>query len=173
MADVVTPDQRWDQSSPLLRGGRWLYEGGDWEVRSGQDPNVDPHAEDLCRTGRFTRPGDSRRGSSEERLFELPEGMYERVIARQAEGPLYKKKKEVPRAPLIDSLGTRLRAARMAKGLTQAEVHVATGISPSTLSQTENNMRGLKVANLTKLAALYEVSLDDLVRGLFDHLASN
>lgn len=170
VVDVVTPDQRWDQSSPLQRGGRWLYEGGDWEVRSGQDPNVDPHAEELCRTGRFIRPGPSRGSSAEERIHELPEGMYERGIARAAEGPPYKRKKKKNATPLIDSLGTRLRAARIAKGLTQAEVHVATGLAISTLSQTETNSKGLGIVNLTKLAALYEVSLDDLVRGLFDHL---
>ena len=61
------------------------------------------------------------------------------------------------------SLGTTLRTIRTAKGLSLAQVASATGISRSLLSLIETGRSDITIGRLTRLAALYEIRLADLV----------
>ena len=58
----------------------------------------------------------------------------------------------------------RLRDARVGCGLTQAHVAHVLGKPQSYISRCESGERRLDVIELTELAAVYHVSLDDLVR---------
>ena len=61
------------------------------------------------------------------------------------------------------SLGTTLRTIRTARGFSLAQVAAATGISRSLLSLIETGRSDITVGRLTRLAALYEIRLADLV----------
>jgi transcriptional regulator with XRE-family HTH domain len=60
-------------------------------------------------------------------------------------------------------LGARLRALRLSRDVTQAQLSAAIGISESTLSRLESGGRKATLDMLLALAGYYEVSLDELV----------
>jgi transcriptional regulator with XRE-family HTH domain len=64
---------------------------------------------------------------------------------------------------VIDAVGPRLKALRLARGLTLAELSDETGISVSTLSRLESGGRRATLELLLPLARAYRVPLDDLV----------
>ncbi|MCL6443153.1 MAG: helix-turn-helix transcriptional regulator [Alicyclobacillus sp.] len=68
-------------------------------------------------------------------------------------------------------VGKRLRAARRAAGLTQAEAARRIGVNFSTLSKYESGTNGVDVETLSKLAALYNESTDYLLFG--ENIKSN
>ncbi len=59
-------------------------------------------------------------------------------------------------------LGHRVRRERLARGLTQAQMAEALGISPSYLNLLEHDKRPLTVALLLKLAQVFELELQSL-----------
>ncbi|QDR79232.1 helix-turn-helix domain-containing protein [Sporomusa termitida] len=61
------------------------------------------------------------------------------------------------------SLGSKLRGARLAKGLSQIEVKRITGINNKTLSNYENSVSSPDPGTLKSLAELYEVTTDYLL----------
>jgi transcriptional regulator with XRE-family HTH domain len=64
---------------------------------------------------------------------------------------------------VLAAVGPRLRALRMERGRTLAELAAATGISASTLSRLESGQRRPNLDLLLPLARAYGVPLDDLV----------
>ena len=64
---------------------------------------------------------------------------------------------------MLDAVAPRLRALRLRRGLTLAELADETGISTSTLSRLESGLRRPTLDLLIRLAAAYRASLDDLV----------
>jgi transcriptional regulator with XRE-family HTH domain len=65
--------------------------------------------------------------------------------------------------PVLDAVGTRLRALRRVRGTTLAELSEATGISVSTLSRLESGGRKPTLELLLALARAHQVPLDELV----------
>jgi transcriptional regulator with XRE-family HTH domain len=63
----------------------------------------------------------------------------------------------------LDAVGPRLRALRKQRGLTLADLSMATGTSESTLSRLESGGRRPTLELLLPLARVYGVPLDDLV----------
>lgn len=66
----------------------------------------------------------------------------------------------------MSTLGNRLRASRERKGWKQKYVCDKLGLSSSTMSGYEHDYREPDAETLSKLADLYEVSVDFLVNGL-------
>lgn len=66
-------------------------------------------------------------------------------------------------ADTIAAVGPRLRALRLKRSLTLSMVADQTGISVSTLSRLESGQRKPTLELLLALAAVYEVTVDDLV----------
>lgn len=80
----------------------------------------------------------------------------------------WQRRREAPRPePTADAftLGRRLNALRKQRRLTLAQVADAAGIAPSQLSLIENGKREARLATVQKLAQLYGVSLNDVLRG--------
>ena len=67
------------------------------------------------------------------------------------------------RDPVLDEVGPRLRAQRLRRGSTLAELSEVTGISVSTLSRLESGGRKPTLELLLALARAYQVPLDELV----------
>lgn len=61
------------------------------------------------------------------------------------------------------SLGSTLREARKARGLSLADVAEATGVSRSLLSLIETGRSDITIGRLSRLARLYELKLADLI----------
>lgn len=68
-------------------------------------------------------------------------------------------------ASVSGRLGSGLRAARLARGLSQADVARLAGVSASAISQAERGRRGLSLETLIELSGKLHLSLDELVRG--------
>ncbi|WP_291057316.1 XRE family transcriptional regulator [Herbiconiux sp.] len=68
-----------------------------------------------------------------------------------------------PTAPTAERIGARLRAARLDRALTLAELSATTGISASTISRLEAGKRQPNLELLIPLAAALETSIDELV----------
>lgn len=66
---------------------------------------------------------------------------------------------------LPDSPGARIRAARIAAGLTQAEVAERLGVTSARICNIEHNRGGLSWEALRDLARALETTATDLVRG--------
>jgi transcriptional regulator with XRE-family HTH domain len=64
---------------------------------------------------------------------------------------------------VLDAVGPRLRAARVERGATLAELAEATGISVSTLSRLESGQRKPTLELLLPLARAHQIPLDELV----------
>ncbi len=65
--------------------------------------------------------------------------------------------------PVLEAVGPRLRALRLERGTTLAQLSESTGISVSTLSRLESGQRRATLELLLPLARAYRVPLDDLV----------
>lgn len=59
----------------------------------------------------------------------------------------------------------RLRAARVAAGLTQEQVATKLGKPQSFVSKSENGERRVDAVEFADLAAIYGIAMDDLVAG--------
>ncbi len=68
-------------------------------------------------------------------------------------------------APVSGRLGLGLRAARVSRGLSQADLARLAGVSASAISQAERGRRGLSLETLIELSAKLDLSLDELLRG--------
>lgn len=64
---------------------------------------------------------------------------------------------------VLESVGPRLRALRVERGTTLAQLSEATGISVSTLSRLESGQRRPTLELLLPLARAHQVQLDELV----------
>ena len=64
---------------------------------------------------------------------------------------------------VLDAVGPRLKAMRLARGDTLADLSEATGISLSTLSRLESGQRKPSLELLLPLARVHRVPLDELV----------
>lgn len=67
---------------------------------------------------------------------------------------------------LLEQVGTRLRARRNEKGMTQAALARAAGVSPRFLVQLEGGQANISVQRLAEVCAALEIPLDALFRGL-------
>ena len=63
----------------------------------------------------------------------------------------------------LDQIGARLRAARLERGLTLADLAADAGMSPSTLSRLESGKRQATLELLVPLTRRLGIRLDDLV----------
>ena len=63
-------------------------------------------------------------------------------------------------------MGDRIRECRKQKNLSQAELAEAIGVSDNTISNMETGSNKVKLENIEKLADLFEVTLDYLVKGV-------
>lgn len=70
---------------------------------------------------------------------------------------------ELATGPAPTNLGSRLRAARLARGLSLGQVATATEISRSFLSLVENGKSDITIGRLTRLIDYYGISIADLV----------
>jgi transcriptional regulator with XRE-family HTH domain len=68
-------------------------------------------------------------------------------------------------APIAARIGTALRAARLARRLSQSDIARLLGISPSSISQAERGQSGLSLETLLDLAGKLNMTLDELLRG--------
>src|SRR5690349_23933774 len=64
---------------------------------------------------------------------------------------------------VLESVGPRLRALRIERGTTLAQLSESTGISVSTLSRLESGQRKPTLELLLPLARAHQVQLDELV----------
>ena len=65
---------------------------------------------------------------------------------------------------VIKAIGERVRKARMAKNMSQAQLAEALNISPSHMSNIEMGKHAMNVATLYQLCELLDVSADWIVR---------
>ena len=72
----------------------------------------------------------------------------------------------------MTTLGERLKKARKRAGMSQAQVHAATGISDKALSRYENNSSYPNPEALQKLSRLYDVS-SEYILGLTEDMGSS
>lgn len=68
--------------------------------------------------------------------------------------------------PLLCALGARLRARRLALGLTQAALGESAGVSPRFLVGVEQGEANISVSRLASVCAALDLSLEALFRGL-------
>lgn len=61
--------------------------------------------------------------------------------------------------------GERIRSARLARGMTQADLARAIGVSRSAVAQWETDRAGQVRANLARIAAVLDISVGHLVSG--------
>lgn len=64
-----------------------------------------------------------------------------------------------------EPVGARIRAARQERGLTQAGLGAAVGVSRSAVAQWETERAGQVRGNLTRIAAVLGVSVEHLLNG--------
>jgi putative transcriptional regulator len=62
-------------------------------------------------------------------------------------------------------IGERLRELREAKGLNQKQLAQVAGLDDATISHLEKNKRGITLEQATKLAAIFEMTIDELLHG--------
>jgi transcriptional regulator with XRE-family HTH domain len=62
-------------------------------------------------------------------------------------------------------IGSRIRATRAERGITQDELATAVGVSRSAVAQWETGRTGQITGNLSKIAAVLEVGVEYLVYG--------
>jgi len=67
--------------------------------------------------------------------------------------------------PEDESVGARIRAARLERRLTQAELGAAVGVTRSAVAQWETERAGQVRGNLTRIAAVLGVSVEYLLHG--------
>ena len=64
-----------------------------------------------------------------------------------------------------ETVGARIRAARLARGMTQADLAAEVGVSRSAVAQWETERSGQVRGNLTRIAAVLAVSVEQLLSG--------
>ncbi len=64
-----------------------------------------------------------------------------------------------------ESVGARIRAARLARGMTQHDLADEVGVSRSAVAQWETERSGQIRGNLTRIAAALGVSVEHLLQG--------
>ena len=64
-----------------------------------------------------------------------------------------------------DSVGTRIRALRRARGLTQDDLAAACGVSRSAVAQWETDRAGQLRGNITRIAEALDASIEHLLQG--------
>jgi transcriptional regulator with XRE-family HTH domain len=64
---------------------------------------------------------------------------------------------------ILKKFGDRLKALRLARGLTQEELAAQAGFSRSYYTQVETGRRNVALLNLTRLAKCLQISLSDLL----------
>jgi transcriptional regulator with XRE-family HTH domain len=64
-----------------------------------------------------------------------------------------------------ETVGARIRAARLARNMTQAELAEVVGVSRSAVAQWETERSGQIRGNLTKIATELSVSVEHLLSG--------
>jgi transcriptional regulator with XRE-family HTH domain len=64
-----------------------------------------------------------------------------------------------------EEIGTRIRTARRERGLTQDDLANRIGVSRSAVAQWETGRAGQVTGNLSRIAALLEVSVEHLLNG--------
>jgi transcriptional regulator with XRE-family HTH domain len=64
---------------------------------------------------------------------------------------------------LLARVGSRIRAARGAAGMTQAELAAKIGVARSSVANMEQGRQGLTLMRLGQLAVALRMSLDDLI----------
>ncbi len=67
--------------------------------------------------------------------------------------------------PLANATGERIRAARLARGMTQADLARAIGVSRSAVAQWETDRAGQIRGNLARIASVLGISVGHLVSG--------
>ncbi|MBB5022334.1 helix-turn-helix domain-containing protein [Desulfurispira natronophila] len=63
-------------------------------------------------------------------------------------------------APTPEQLGSTLQALRKSRGLTQADLAKLAGVKQTTVSNAENNARGMRVETLYRLLAALDLYLN-------------
>ena len=63
------------------------------------------------------------------------------------------------------SIGSRIAELRREKGMSQAELGAATGVSRSAVAQWETDRAGQVTGNLSRIAAVLDVSVEVLLHG--------
>ncbi len=63
------------------------------------------------------------------------------------------------------SVGTRIRALRRARGLTQDDLAAACGVSRSAVAQWETDRAGQLRGNITRIAEALDASIEHLLQG--------
>lgn len=63
------------------------------------------------------------------------------------------------------TIGDRVRAARVKRGLTQNELANAAGIRPEVISRLENSRCAASLTSLCKIAPVLRITIDELVKG--------
>jgi transcriptional regulator with XRE-family HTH domain len=71
------------------------------------------------------------------------------------------------------TIGTRIRAARRVRGLTQDELADKVGVSRSAVAQWETGRTGQVTGNLSRIAAILEVNVEYLMSGDDKHAAGD
>jgi transcriptional regulator with XRE-family HTH domain len=66
---------------------------------------------------------------------------------------------------MLDTVGARIRAARQSRGLTQADLAAAVGVSRSAVAQWETERSGQVSGNLTRIASALHVPVAHLLQG--------
>ena len=70
-------------------------------------------------------------------------------------------------------IGSKIKAARLEKKLTQEQVAELLGVSRQTISNWENEKSYPDIISVIELSSLYSISLDDLLKGderMMEHL---
>ncbi len=65
----------------------------------------------------------------------------------------------------LEEIGTRIAAARRARGLTQGELAAEVGVSRSAVAQWETGRAGQVTANLSRIAEVLDTGVEFLVHG--------
>jgi transcriptional regulator with XRE-family HTH domain len=65
----------------------------------------------------------------------------------------------------LAEIGSRIAAARQARGWTQGELAAQIGVSRSAVAQWETGRAGQVTANLARIAAVLDVGVEQLIHG--------
>ena len=65
----------------------------------------------------------------------------------------------------IETVGARIRAARLARGMTQADLAQVVGVSRSAVAQWETERSGQVRGNITRISRVLAVSVEHMLRG--------
>ena len=68
-------------------------------------------------------------------------------------------------APMVARVGNALRAARLQRNLSQADLARLAAVTPSAISQAERGQRGLSLETVLGLATRLNITLDELLQG--------